>query len=397
MSPTLRRPTFEVAAFLLPFLRAPVSPPRSSLRPSRARHPRSAHPSCPQCRSLHLYKTARAVTVLGMHKVLPFDLYLVPEPSESDHKINLWKENGAEGAELVAENVSLKKAYTDYIKPGVMLYLKDDIKKSICEELKSLKGNDIPATYNNYVLLPAHTNTIKIKAQNRILPTSEFRHLALLREIHINLASPAAYWQISLDRAYQFIENGHPVEFDIRFKGSREKDHQQRLVAGPRDLWPWMHNHFPHLRPDFILKAMPEGTIFHVRPVSDGKHVKWVMAPPHVKVKSSNHFGDLTRRLFKIKEELKKSIAEGKQSELPKQMRRNLANQGHDSYSVTTGMAKGWMTDSAERWPPGVQTEEDETQRELIGPDSADRYMGHRPEKSRRALSKTPWLTRRKP
>jgi hypothetical protein len=87
-----------------------------------------------QRRSLVLYKTARASTVLGMHKLLPFDLYEIAPPSASKRLVNL-----VEGQRSIAKNISLQELYDKHIQPGQLLYLNQSIRKRIAEDVDQLR------------------------------------------------------------------------------------------------------------------------------------------------------------------------------------------------------------------------------------------------------------------
>jgi hypothetical protein len=156
-----------------------------------------------------------------------------------------------------------------------------------------------------------------------------------LKNINFNLASPVEYCKISLDRAYQFIEAGSPVEIRTRLQGQMLAK-EDRIKPGDPEVWPWIHKYFPHLRPDFILKSMPEGTVFLINPVSDGRIVQWVMS------KSAQETApvDLTKRLLRVKESVKQSTQKGKQSMLPKVLRKQLSESGQKDYSVNTAMPR---------------------------------------------------------
>ncbi|KAF1844523.1 uncharacterized protein K460DRAFT_93315 [Cucurbitaria berberidis CBS 394.84] len=330
MPPTARIPTLEFRSLLLPPIRIPLRAIRSLCRPQCA--PAALHATrLPQClvqrRSLHLYKTARAKTALGMHKIINFSPYEIAEPAASEHKVNLVE--GKEDSTIVAKDVSLQELYDNHVKPGYMLYLTQEVQKKTAENIEKLKKEDIPGEARNYAIVKAHTRFVKVEAGQK------GKQLGGLKIVIVTLANPVDYFQLALDRAYQFIANGSPVEFRIRMKGAN-LGKENRLGPGDADVWPWMHNHFPHIRPDFILKAMPEGTFFLVEPVSDGRHVQFVMAKQAEQMPRIS----LTTRLQHVKTSVKKSIEQGKQGQLPKAMRKELRDGGHEDYSVDTGMPR---------------------------------------------------------
>ncbi|KAF1938828.1 hypothetical protein EJ02DRAFT_270558 [Clathrospora elynae] len=330
MPPTARISSVEFRPLLLPPIRIPFRAIRTLCRPqcaSRVLH--AAHP--PQClgqhRALHLYKTAKAKTVLGQHKVLTFSQYSILPPSASEHTVNLVKSDT--DATVVAENISLQKLYEDHVKPGHMLYITQQPKKVTAERYDKLKDEKVPDEFKTYAIVRDHKHQVPIKNKQN------GDQYGGLKCIMINLSSPTPYYKLSLDRAYQFVEAGSPVEVRTRLKGAKLTK-TERLQPGDPEAWPWMHKHFPHLRPDFILKAMPEGTVYIVNPVSDGRIVQWVMSLP---VKKKGPI-DLTTRLLRVQESVKKSITQGQQGQLPRTMRQQLAESGLTDYSPNTGMPK---------------------------------------------------------
>jgi hypothetical protein len=319
--------------------------PRTTLRPQP--HPQSTvvlgHP--PQCRALHLYKTARAKTLLGQHKILPFQIYNIPKPAESDHRINLLTKPGGE---KIAEGITLEELLRKHISPGNMLYLTEPVNKADSENWEYMKETNLPQKFNNYAIVKEGQRRIHIaKHKHEDHPNPIFRDLAGLKEIHINLASPVAFFMLVLARAYAFLDNGHQIEFSIRFKGTYKTQEGRRMPGDP-EIWPWMHNHFPHLRPDFILKSMPKGTYYMIDPFSDGKHIQFVLAMPHKVPYRSTTRSNYTSRALMIKEMVEESIQAGRQPQLPIIARRKLIGEGSDMYSLDSGVAKAVVQEQFE-------------------------------------------------
>jgi hypothetical protein len=261
-----------------------------------------------------------------MHKVLPFELYDVPKLSESTHTIDLVKDKQDSTEPKIASGLSLKTVYEEYVKPGEMLYLTEAMKKGTAENYDKLKRDNIPSAFQTYALVKAGSTPVKI------VNPQLGKQLGGLKVIPFSLSSPPLWVRMQLDRAYQFIAAGSPVEIRIRLKGS-VTNKSEKTKPGNREIWPWMHNHFPHLRPDFIMKGMPEGTKYGVKPVSDGRHVQWVMMDGNKEITC-----DFTKRLFKVKQSVQAAIKRGKQGELPAAIRRDLVAAGHEAYSIRTGM-----------------------------------------------------------
>jgi hypothetical protein len=326
-----RIPTVEFCSLLLPPVQIPLRALQSLHRPQCL--PRSpTGGSLPQClaqrRHLVLYKTAKADTVLGQHKLLPFELYPIPPLDSSDQLVNIQTLADEQGRKTLVENITLQDAYDNYVKPGHLLVLQSEIKKKVAEEVQTLKQEKTYLSNSTYGIVKAESIPSNIKSP------SAGKGQGALRVTPVNLASTKSYFTLAMDRSHQFIRHGSPVEFSIRIKGGYDKTTNKLDFQG-HENWTWLHNHFPHLRPDFILKSMPEGSRFVVDPVSDGRIVQFVIAKKNTDYKVDHN---LTERLFKIKESVKTSIARGQQAQLPKRLRSTLQQAGHVAYSPMTGL-----------------------------------------------------------
>lgn len=278
---------------------------------------------------MNLYKTAKSKTLLGQHKSLTFSPYQIEPPSASSHRINLFETDKHHSKyQLIAEDVSFQEAYDSYVKPGHMIYCMKELKKGMAKTFATEEKEHLLDEYKNFSFVEAKSHRIPLNSPQK------GRQLGGLKNIIFNESSPVSHYRLSMDRAYQFIELGSPVEFRIRLQGSVAKE--QRLMPGDPTIWPWMHAHFPHLRPDFILKEMPEGTTFLINPVSDGRVCQWVLAKPTT-VSSTQ---DLDKRFEKVQKGVVQSIRKGQQEMLPQQMRLQLAESGNENYSPNTGMPR---------------------------------------------------------
>lgn len=228
-----------------------------------------------------------------MHKILDFNIYTPERASESDHRINIVKNEFDHTP--IAIDLTLEDVYVNWLGPGKFLYMVDTISKNKAEDLEYLRDENVPAKVNNYAIGEAHT----IPPVPEKTPQIGGRHLGPLKEVHLTLANPVEFTKGALDRAYQFIEMGSPVEFRIRLLGSVAKEKLKKVPPNP-DACAWMHAHFPHLRPDFILKGMPDMTMYLVKPVSDGRTIQFVLGK---KVRQMPQV-DLTERVFKVKSTL---------------------------------------------------------------------------------------------
>lgn len=322
-------PTVAFHSALLPPIRISLSALRTLHRPQcDALAPCTAPPQhLTQRRALNLYKSAKAKTVLGQHKALPFSWYKPSSPAKSPHRINLYdSDKHGRNLQLKAKNLSLKEVYDEHLKPGYMLYNTQALKKNMAKLYKNT-GEEIPAEYNDYTFVKPHTHSVPLDSSQK------GRQMGGLKNIIVSEGGPPSYYRISLDRAYQFIENGSAVEMRIRLQAKLSKE--QRGEAGDPTVWPWYHDYFPHYRPDFILKSMPEGTVFVINPVSDGHVCQWVMA---LGTKVGDK--DLNKRFVKIQDSVRQSIKRGNQSMLPKRMRQELLDTGSEHYSTNTGLPK---------------------------------------------------------
>ncbi|KAF2854922.1 hypothetical protein T440DRAFT_373714, partial [Plenodomus tracheiphilus IPT5] len=335
MSLNVRMPTVEFRSLLLPPIRVSLRAFRSVARPRCAHQAPHATPHAAQClaqlRSLHLYKSAKAKTLLGQHKLMTFTPYKVAPPSQSQHKVNLV--DSSKAPIMIAEDISLQELYDDYVKPGQMLHLLHNIPKAVAENVDKIQTNKTADEFRNYSLMKPH-DAVKKGSKDITLRDQKGKQLGQLKCIMIRLSSPNAYFRHCMDRAYQFVQSGSPVEFRTRLRGSTAKI--EKIQAGPIDKWQWMHDHWPHLRPDFILKSMPEGSHFLIDPVSDGYIVQFVISLKMEKMPS----GNLNARLWKVKKGVTHSVKSGVQTQLPKMMRQQLVEQGSTDYSVNSGLPK---------------------------------------------------------
>jgi hypothetical protein len=271
--------------------------------------------------------TARAKTVLGQHKILTFDEYKLPDLSESNHRVNLVKSD--KDKSIIAEGLSLQELHDNYVKDGQLLYSADRPNPVFAQDYEKLRESDYATENNNYALMEPYQTQISKKN------TAAGEQLGALKIIIFALSSPIDYAKAVLDRAYQFVALGCSVEIRIRVKG-KKLTKQERLQPGNPETLPWIHKHFPHLRPDIIKKSMPEGTQFLIKPWSDGRIVQWVLHKPWKGMPATK----LDERLARVKESVMRSIKQGKQSQLPQILRQRLHDEGNQEYSPYTGLPR---------------------------------------------------------
>jgi hypothetical protein len=224
----------------------------------------------------------------------------------------------------------LQELYNNHIKPGQILYCLGEVKKGIAQTHLDAEDMELAEELKDFSITTAHT----FKAPGTIRPTKG-KQLGGLKNVIFNESSPITFFRMVMDRAYQFIDAGLAVEFRTRLQGKKLLKEERIKPAGP-ERWTWMHSHFPHLRPDFIMKAMPPSTRYLVHPMSDGRTVQWVAAKP-AKIDPSVN---LDQRVARIKDSVTKSIEAGHQAMLPKVMRQQLRESGLEHYSIHTGLPR---------------------------------------------------------
>lgn len=232
-----------------------------------------------------------------MHKVLDFDHYEVSPPSASSHRVNLVKSE--KDSTVIEKDLSLQELYDKYLSPGKFLYLADEIPKKLDGKYEILRNENIPAERNNYAIAKKHTME-KVSTKGA---QTDRKQLGPLKNVIMLLSNPIEYTKLVLDRAYQFIELGSPVEVRIRLFGSAVAAKNKGKTPDPAAV-PWLHDHFPHLRPDFILKSMPEGTEYLIKPVSDGRVIQFVLGRQAEQMSKLN----FTTRLFRVKAAVEASL-----------------------------------------------------------------------------------------
>ncbi|KAF2741685.1 hypothetical protein M011DRAFT_482343 [Sporormia fimetaria CBS 119925] len=288
-----------VASFLFRSLRSPIRPTVARIPTVTVTVTVTVTPtqSCTaQCRRLHLHKVATAKTLLGQHKIMPFELYSPPSYRAADeNKVRLVSHvDQEEGGELV----TFTELYDKHIKPGHLLCpAGEKIPKADAHNLERLKTNKIWETRKYYItqagLGPLRKKDLRGEEVGRPL------HPGPLKEIKLQLGGDSAYWRVALNRAYVFLERGCRVEIAMRFYSSKK--------AGPKtardpELWPWIHTHFPHMRPDFICKSMPAGTRFLIHPFEDGRYIHFVLVREDILPNS------LTQRVLTMKARLEAKL-----------------------------------------------------------------------------------------
>jgi hypothetical protein len=282
---------------------------------------------------------------------------------------------GEDGESITVTDIKLQDLYDNYVKDGHLLYLVDQIPKRVAENVSTLQNDQIYMSNRTYGIVKAET----IKGNKKAPHAGKGQ--GALRVTPLSLSSTPDYFKLALDRSYQFIKHGSPVEFSIRIKGGFSKSDNKLTFAGS-ESWSWLHNHFPHLRPDLILKTMPEGSMFVVDPVSDGRIVQFVIARP---TKGFPFPKNLTNRLFQVRKSVETSIVKGQQAQLPKRLRSELHSSGHEAYSPLTGMPINKVREANEyekKWES-----RDDVFGDTTSP-SSDRYIPGREDPAYRSVGR---------
>ena len=132
-------------------------------------------------------------------------------PSASQHRINLYEAGKHhKHHELIAKDVSLQDVYDKYVKDGNILYSMQPLKKDMAKEFKDAEEHEFPEEHKNYSFATPREHRVSLQS-----PQKGYQ-FGGLRNIIFNESSPVSHYRISMDRAYQFIEGGSPIEVRIR-------------------------------------------------------------------------------------------------------------------------------------------------------------------------------------
>lgn len=313
--------------------------------------------------------------------MLAFSLYNVAPLGDSAHLVNLVRVNKNKETKLVAENISLAELYEKHVKPGQLLYMMKPIAKKTAENVAQLKNENFQLLNRTFGIFEANTIPGNDKGKGII------KSPGALKTTPISLSSPPDYFKLAMDRSYQFVHQGSPVEFSIAIKRTKIPKEDRFTGTKDRSEWPWLHEHFPHLRPDFILKSMPEGSRWSVEPVSDGRHLHFVIVKPNTIVQNPLNY---TKRLFNVANSVDRMIRQGKQQQLPTLMRQRLHDAGIKNYSPLSSMPIDNPPSDEEAAEQDALSEYEETDNARM-PLSDDRYMPE--EKPKRERGRFDTLT----
>jgi len=209
--------------------------------------------SSQRCRPLHLMSTCLDPKI--SNKIVRFKpaspLYKQPQDLRIDLVDN--SHNGEEFEPI--KQITLADILKNHVKPGLLLVPSHPI-----------------SSEQQYYLRPIDTKNPPSQ------PKSLKRPKRNTKEFHFSFTAPVAYFTIFMYTAWHTLQAGIPVEIHVH--GDRAR---QRSRPGNADYIEWYKeqiNHNLHLRPDVILKAMPEASWIQLEPVSDRNKVCWMIGPP---------------------------------------------------------------------------------------------------------------------
>jgi hypothetical protein len=210
-----------------------------------------------QCRSIHLLHAATSETALKNHE-LQLLKPAAPYKDPMEIEIDLW---AAKPGKHIGR-ITLKKALTDYIKPGTALLPPRQF-------LDPTDKSGDPARYYLTDLNTEERPSVKDK-QKRVAKEFHF---------HVKTRDPELQ-RNQLRKAYFFLANGVNVEFHIHSKKPKKKGEMSNTIPFAQ-IQNLLEN--VSLRPDVIGKALPQysGTI--VLPQDLGSEVCWVVSGKHAK------------------------------------------------------------------------------------------------------------------
>jgi hypothetical protein len=241
-----------------------------------------------------------------MHKILAFKPYQVTPLSACQHVVDVVRSEKIQST--IASGISLVELYDNHVKPGHMLYLADQLDKTMAGKPKKMREEQLEQRKNRFAITEARPRSTKPAGAR-----------GPLKVVVIMLTSPITYVKVVLNRAHTFLLEGSPVEVRVRLGGKYERKQVRKKAAAEAEAreekegadgkqsvvddeaeedWVWIHQHFPHVRPDFIIKGMPEGTVVTIDPVRDAKQMNFVMELPT----NDMPMTDLNVRLGRVKQ-----------------------------------------------------------------------------------------------
>ncbi|PVH98428.1 hypothetical protein DM02DRAFT_630227 [Periconia macrospinosa] len=289
-----------------------------------------------------MYKMARAKFVLGQHKALEMHRYTPPQPN-AEHRIKLTDDKG----ECIGQDMSMKEVH-NHITPGYILSPLLMPHATEMRNVKSMKEGEVHKTFNGYKLVKAGLENFNAaKAKKETEHNTVFFDCKIMPFSGKRLSSPYEF-SLNMQRIHRFLEDRHPVELQMRLPGrklkKKKRSEKEYSLYPDKDLvlqeeWEWLHAHWPHLRPDNILKSMPKGTQVWLPPYTNGANLYWVFGPPWA------FSMNLGKKIEEMKTKVREEIKKGNQMQLPKKFREQLHASGQTEYSSDSDMPAGKISD----------------------------------------------------
>ncbi|KAH7117686.1 hypothetical protein B0J11DRAFT_536488 [Dendryphion nanum] len=311
-----------------------------------------------RCRHIHLVKTAWSKTLLGQHKIVAYAPYKVPPLESSTHQLSLWTRPVVklvwhsrdmalipQRNELLQEQIDFQNIYSR-IEPGIVLLPTQSLPKKETDSVEIIEKSGLQYRHNAYCLVPVGNkpNQVgKLKSggiplpKNAEYPVKSLKH-GSVKEHHVTLSVPVSHFYKSLTTMYWQLLHAHIIEVTIRFSASSSE--KNTMETAERTSWPWVHQHFPHLRPDVILASMPKDTYFMIDPWISNVRLKFAMAMPRG-TEDKLETPVLNEELIAMRRAVVGNIAKGRQAGLPRKVREKLVKEGNENYLGWTALPRG--------------------------------------------------------
>lgn len=268
--------------------------------------------------------------LIGKHTVLEIFRYTQPPLETAEQLINVY----SSGGEVVAKDVTFQEVHDKHVRPGLSLSplklpaLDVPEEKRKLHSVATIKTHQVPAEFNNYVL----TELVPPEKIPKFSYKDEKGHagMKIMPLASRRLKIPLLF-RLQMEKIHNFLCMKHPVEVRFVLPGRKiggvrrsEKNFSLNPKADPviREEWEWLHRAWPHLHPDIVLKSMPEGTTFWLKPHIHAAGVGWVFGPPNSQKRAWD------KKIDSLRHRVKLNIREGKQMEMPLKMRQQLMEAG---------------------------------------------------------------------
>ncbi|KAF2802549.1 uncharacterized protein BDZ99DRAFT_527275 [Mytilinidion resinicola] len=286
--------------------RVPVYAIWPSRHPLAAQWLSSARRNQNHVRAFSLFKLAHAKTTLGAHGIKAYTPFHPPELRD-DRLVNIYVKNtgttGADGDEKAVKKrrghtpmdrlrlvstVPASKLLTDIPRGSYLLPIPSEIPSAFGSEFVFNTPPDAALTALEYELREIPP-VVPIKE-----PSKKARnHFKGLAEIYFSFTQAPSRYKELLKNIATKLASHRPVEIHVRvpIKGGFSQEKEKISFD-----WHWATH--PHLWPEVILNAMPEGTYVQIRPYFGNNELAWVVGrhSKPLKVGVSDHLQDAESR-----------------------------------------------------------------------------------------------------